>query len=116
MSDNGKRGWWGGRPVAGTIGETRPRQRLVAEGVVTELSTRQWAEVPALVCVLDDGTGRVLLAFTGRQDLSGLVVGVRCRVEATAMPDPHGELLVLWNPRYELLAASDAELTVPPEW
>ncbi len=117
MSQNGKHdGWFAGRPIATTIAETRARQRLVAEGVVTDTDIRQWAGVPALACALDDGTGQVVLAFTGRQELPGLVPGARVRVEATAMIDPHGPLLVLWNPRYELLAESENELRVPPEW
>jgi hypothetical protein len=98
------------------VTEARSRHRLVTEGMVVELGTRQWAGVPALTGVLDDGTGRIVLAFTGRQDLPGLAVGTRCRGEATAAPDPHGPLLVLWNPRYELVAETGEELRVPPEW
>jgi hypothetical protein len=94
---------WGGRPVATSVVNAVPRVRLVTTGVVTAACHRQWAGVPAYACELDDGSGRVLLAFTGRRRPPGLDVGMRCRVEGTAQPDPHGKLLVLWNPIYELL-------------
>ncbi|MHB8681373.1 MAG: hypothetical protein ACYDA2_04670 [Acidimicrobiales bacterium] len=89
--------------MASSVATATARQRLVAEGTIQTVGTRQWAGVAACACELDDGTGRVVLAFTGRSAVPGMVVGARCRVVGTCMPDPHGPHFVLWNPGYELL-------------
>lgn len=94
---------FGGRPVATAIAELGPRRRLVATGTIASRSIRQWAGVPVQAYEFDDGTGTVVLAFTGKRERLGLAVGRRCVVEGTATPDPHGPALVLWNPGYELL-------------
>lgn len=57
-------------------------------------------DTPGYRCVVDDGTGQLDLLFLGRPKVSGLHVGVDCRVSgriALRNGSP-----VLWNPRYQL--------------
>jgi len=52
-------------------------------------------------CMLDDGTGRVVLVFVGRERVPGIEVGARCRIQGTAWVQ-QGQLTI-WNPNYELI-------------
>jgi hypothetical protein len=54
--------------------------------------------MPAFICQLEDGSGRLSIAFGGARPIPGFVPGVRCTVEATALTN--GRALVLWNPYY----------------
>jgi hypothetical protein len=50
---------------------------------------------------LDDGTGSLILRWTGRLNVPGIVPGAVVGVRGTALSD-HGRLVVL-NPWYELV-------------
>jgi hypothetical protein len=61
---------WGGRPIAHRIADAAPRRRVVVTGTI----------------------------FGGPRPVPGMVKGVVCTVEATAVSN--GAVLVLWNPFY----------------
>jgi hypothetical protein len=89
---------WGGRPIARCIAAARPRHRVVVSGTVVDSERRIWRGMVAHALTLDDGTGRLTLMFGGVRSIPGMIAGVRCTVEGTALPDERG--LVLWNPLY----------------
>ena len=95
-------GCWGGRPVARRILDAGPRQRVVADGWIVGAEWRVWRETIARMFVLDDGTGKLLLAFTGVRELPGMEIGSRCTVEGTVLADEIEP--VVWNPFYRFEA------------
>jgi hypothetical protein len=91
---------WNGLPLIRSIAWARPRCRLVAAGTIVESATYLSRRGHAWRCLLDDGTGRIELLFTGRPEIKGLAKGARCKVEGT-ITRWEGRL-ILWNPIYQL--------------
>src|SRR5262245_12039365 len=87
------------------IADARPRTRVSVAGVVTAAEVAPWAGGPVLEVVVDDGTGQLVLAFTGRQRLAGVVPG-RPLVAAGVIRLHRGRHMLM-NPAY-LLAAGPA--------
>lgn len=91
---------WGGRPVARRAADARPRARAVITGTITATQITRWEGSPGYVCHIDDGTGTLMVVFTGRRAIPGIIEGTRCAVEGTVR-QAHGHL-ILWNPLYYL--------------
>jgi len=89
---------WGGRPIARRIADARPRRRVVVTGKVVDAQPSIWRGSGAMAFGLDDGTGRLTIVFGGLRSIPGMVEGVQCTVEGTALADEEG--IVLWNPFY----------------
>ena len=81
------------------LARARPRTRVIVMGFVTAAGLGRLGGSRAYLCRLDDGTGKITIAFTGRGIVPGLVVGVKCKVEGTAQTID-GQLVVP-NPQYE---------------
>ncbi len=92
---------WGGLPVVRRLACAAPRTRIAVSGIVTATAAARLAGVRSYLCRLEDGTGEITLAFTGRSSVAGLAAGCLCRVEGTAR-SCDGELVV-FNPEYEFL-------------
>lgn len=90
---------WGGLPVVRKLSCARPRTRVRVVGEVTAAARTSLGSSRAYLCTVEDGTGKITLAFTGRSSVPGMVVGARVRVEGTAQT-VDGQL-VLPNPQYE---------------
>ena len=90
---------WGGRPVARTIADARPRRRITVTGTVVAMTLRS---EPCLVldARIDDGTGRLILRWLGRSSIPGISRDARLRIEGTILLS-RGELVVL-NPLHEV--------------
>jgi DNA/RNA endonuclease YhcR with UshA esterase domain len=91
-------GCWGGRPIARGIADAGARQRVVVTGKVVDVQPCIWRGFAAHAFGLDDGTGRLTIVFGGVRPVPGMVEGMRCTVEGTALADERG--MVLWNPLY----------------
>ena len=91
---------WGGLPLVRSIADATPRCRLITFGRIEDAVAGRLGMSRAYLCLLDDGTGKIRLAFTGRSRIPGLTTGSWCSVEGTAMVR-EGELTVT-NPAYEL--------------
>jgi len=89
---------WGGRPIARRIADVRVRRRVVVTATVLDTQLCIWRGWGAQAFELDDGTGRLTIMFGGLRSVPGMVPGVRCTVEGTALADERG--VVLWNPFY----------------
>ena len=82
------------------IGALTFRRRCTVSGTIKSVTThdRPWLHTDA---ALDDGTGTVILRFSGRQSIPGLQPGRN--VVATGTPARVGDAAVLLNPRYSFL-------------
>jgi hypothetical protein len=89
---------WGGRPIAHRVADARARQRVVVTGKVVDAQLRIWRGSAAHVYAIDDGTGRLAIVFGGLCPIPGMVEGIRCTVEGTALADEEG--IALWYPKY----------------
>jgi hypothetical protein len=89
---------WGGRPVARRVADCTPRRRAVVTGTIVATEMARWRRMPAYICQLDDGTGRLTLIFGSPRPVPGIVSGARCTVEATVLSNGGG--FVLWDPYY----------------
>jgi hypothetical protein len=85
------------------IGDIRPQQRVLVTGVITAAAAMSISGCPACRYTLKDETGEVDLLFLGRVVVAGLELGRGCTAEG-AVAERDGALVV-WNPRYQLLAA-----------
>lgn len=92
--------WHAGHPEARPIAGLDPRRRAVAVGVVAKLRL-----VPGtgLEVVLDDGSGRLLVAFSGPRRLTGVLPGGALRVEGMVAREATGP--VMRNPQWATVAA-----------
>lgn len=95
---------WGGRPVARTVDGAGARQRVVLAGTVVSVARRCPAGAPTLEAVLDDGTGRILLRWLGRDHVPGVRTGARLAARGTVLEE-RGRLVVL-NPAYRFAPPS----------
>lgn len=95
---------WGGLPVVRQLSCAQPRSRVMVSGLVTATGAGAVGNLRAYLCRLEDGTGGITLAFTGRTSVAGLETGCLCRIEGTAR-ESEGQLVV-FNPDYEFLPAA----------
>jgi hypothetical protein len=72
----------------------------VVAGVVTVAELAPWAGGPVLEVTVDDGTGELLLAFTGRRELAGVAPGRRLAAAGVVLV--HRGRRALMNPAYWL--------------
>jgi hypothetical protein len=82
------------------IGDVRWRDRVRLRGVVKSMRVAPQRDVPTLECVVDDGTGTVLIVFLGRREVAGLNVG--SKVEVVGTVGVHQNRLAILNPTYQL--------------
>ena len=94
---------WGGLPIVRKLGDLHNRTRVEVTAQIIAAGQSRIFGVRAFICQIDDGTGQISLAFTGRATIPGLSVGTRCRVEGTAQ-ERDGRLIIL-NPGYEIEAS-----------
>ena len=82
------------------IDAVRPRQRSMVVGVVIKMRLNPGRGVEVTV---EDGTGRVSAAWTGRTRLPGVRLGAGLRLIGTIAQD-RDRTLRLRNPEYELVS------------
>jgi len=92
-----------GRPGAVTIVDLPPRVEGTVVGEITSLRIVPRAGSPSLEATITDGTGSLVVAWTGRRKIAGVTPGKRLVVSGRgAATGPKNRLLNL-NPSYELL-------------
>ena len=85
------------------IGTMAVRTPVRVGGEVQRLRVVPRAGSPSIEAVLSDGTGEVMVVFTGRRSIGGLNPGRGVLVEGVAHAE-RGRLVIL-NPAYTLLAS-----------
>jgi hypothetical protein len=91
------------RPVVTTIAEIRPQDLVRITGIIRSKAALSLSGCPACRYTLADGTGEVDLLFLGRVLIAGLETGLHCVAAGRAAA--RDERIVIWNPRYEVLAS-----------
>ena len=79
-------------------------------GRVQSMRLQSLSGVASLEVRVTDGSGSIILIFTGRRQIPGFKPGIR--VTAQGMVGQHGGRLAVINPIYEIVAGADHEL--PP--
>jgi amino acid transporter len=97
------------RRATGTtrIAEVGPRQRVKVAGRVKSVRVQPRAGTSNLECVLNDGTGGLLLVFQGRPKIAGIEPGAR--LVAEGMVGNWGRRPAMLNPSFELVAGAEQD-------
>jgi len=90
-------------PGVGPIGETEPRKEFTVAGEISSLRIVPRAGSPSLEATVSDGTGSLVVVWTGRRHIPGVTPGKRLVVSGRGAPHGAGGRLMVLNPRYELL-------------
>ncbi len=86
-----------------SISDLPARVQGTVVGEITSLRIVPRAGSPSLEATITDGTGSVLVVWTGRRKIAGVAPGKRLVISGRgAATGPKGRLL-LFNPSYELL-------------
>jgi RecG-like helicase len=90
-------------PGVTAMAEARPRADTSVVGEISSMRIVPRAGSPSLEATVSDGTGTVLLVWTGRRHIAGVSPGKRLMVSGRASPQGGRGRLVFLNPSYELL-------------
>jgi RecG-like helicase len=96
------REWADAIPGSVRIGEASQRERVKIAGVIRRLTVLPIKDNEALETVVSDGTGEVIVRFTGRRAIGGLSLGTRVVVQGV-LGEQHGRVQMM-NPVLELTA------------
>jgi hypothetical protein len=87
-----------------SIAELAPREEVTVVGQITSLRIVPRPDnVPWLEATISDGTGNLMVMWTGRRRIAGIAAGKRVMVTGRGAPKGKGGRLLITNPRYELL-------------
>ena len=90
-------------PGVTAIADAQPRDEITVAGEISSLRIVPRAGTPSLEATVKDGSGTLVIVWTGRRHIPGVAPGRRLVVSGRGTPQgPHGRLALL-NPRYELL-------------
>ena len=91
------------RPGVTPIHELQPRAEGTAVGEISSMRIVPRAGSPSLEATITDGSGSLVLVWTGRRKIAGISPGKRLVVTGrVSTAGPHGRLL-MFNPSYELI-------------
>ena len=90
-------------PGVTPIGEAQPRQEITVAGEISSVRLVPRAGTPSLEVTVKDGTGSLLIVWTGRRTIPGVVPGKRLVLSGRGSAQGAGSRLTVLNPRYELL-------------
>lgn len=85
------------------IAKLRPREEGTVVGEITSLRIVPREGSPWLEATITDGTGSLVIMWTGRRRIAGVAPGKRLVVSGRGAPYGKQGRLRLLNPRYELL-------------
>ena len=97
------RAFCSGRVGCITIAEMRARQQANVVGEISSLRIVPRHGSPWLEATVTDGTGSMLVMWTGRRRIAGVSPGKRLAIEGRAAQSTTTSRLTFYNPRYELL-------------
>ena len=90
-------------PGVTAIADTKPRQEFTVAGEIKSLRIVPRAGTPSLEATVNDGTGSIVVVWTGRRHIPGVAPGRRLVVSGRGTPHGAANRLTVLNPRYELL-------------
>ena len=90
-------------PGVTPIGEAEPRQEITVAGEISSLRIVPRSGTPSLEVTVKDGSGSLVIVWTGRHHIPGVAPGRRLVVSGRGTAHGSNGRLTLLNPRYELL-------------
>jgi hypothetical protein len=90
-------------PGVKPISEAQPRQEITVAGEISSLRIVPRAGTPSLEVTVKDGSGSLVIVWTGRRSIPGVSPGKRLVLSGRGTAQGAGGRLMLLNPRYELL-------------
>ena len=90
-------------PGVTPIGEAQVRQEVTVAGEISSLRIVPRAGTPSLEATVNDGTGSLVVVWTGRRSIPGVAPGKRLVLSGRGNTQGGGSRLTVFNPRYELL-------------
>jgi hypothetical protein len=90
-------------PGVTAIGDAEPRKEITVAGEITSLRIVPRAGTPSLEATVNDGSGSLVVVWTGRRNIPGVSPGKRLVLSGRGAPQGAGTRLTVFNPRYELL-------------
>jgi hypothetical protein len=85
------------------IAELGPRIEGTVVGEIGSLRIVPRAGSPSLEATITDGSGSVVVVWTGRRKIAGVAPGKRLVISGRGSPSGPKNRLMILNPRYELL-------------
>lgn len=85
------------------IADAQPRQEVTVAGEISSLRIVPRAGTPSLEATIKDGSGSMVIVWTGRRHIAGVVPGKRLVLSGRGTAQGAGSRLTVLNPRYELL-------------
>jgi len=93
------------QPGVTPIGECSPRQEVTVAGEISSLRIVPRAGSPSLEATVSDGSGMLVVVWTGRRHIAGISPGKRLLLSGRGTDQGGRGRLLMMNPRYELLAS-----------
>jgi len=90
---------------ADAIATVKLRQRVRLGGLVASAGPRSWAGGTVFECVIDDGTGTMVLAFLGQRNMPEIRTGRHLWAGGTV--GTHRGRRIVLNPIVEMLSTDD---------
>ena len=91
-------------PGVTPIGDCSPRQEITVAGEISSLRIVPRAGSPSLEATVNDGSGVLVVVWTGRRRIAGVAPGKRLLLSGRGTDQGGRKRILLMNPRYELLA------------
>jgi hypothetical protein len=91
-------------PGVTAIGDSKPRQEITVAGEISSLRIVPRAGSPSLEATVSDGSGVLVVVWTGRRRIAGISPGRRLLLSGRGTDQGGRGRILLMNPRYELLA------------
>jgi len=85
------------------IAELGPRTDGTVVGEIGSLRIVPRAGSPSLEATISDGSGSLVVVWTGRRKIAGVAPGKRLVISGRGSPSGPKNRLMILNPRYELL-------------
>ncbi len=98
--------WAASVPGTVRIAQAQPRTRCKLAGVIQNVRIDPREGTGSIEATINDGTGRMIVKWLGRQKLAGIVLGAGLVLEGTVGQGRRNQLQVL-NPEYELVPAPE---------
>jgi hypothetical protein len=86
------------------IGECSPRQEITVAGEISSTRIVPRAGSPSLEATVTDGTGMLVVVWTGRRRIAAITPGRRLLLSGRGTDQGGRGRILLMNPWYELLA------------
>ncbi len=90
-------------PGATPIGQCLPRQEITVAGEISSTRIVPRAGSPSLEATVSDGSGMLVVVWTGRRRIAGISPGRRLLLSGRGTDQGGRGRILLMNPRYELL-------------